>query len=97
MGWERRQRGGRYFTRSIRINGRVRRLYLGAGPFAESVAALYAEHDARRKALAEHRARVLQLESEIDELDHICDDLICASLEQAGFHQHRGLWRRRRG
>jgi len=35
MAWERRQRGGRYYTRTRRINGTRVREYVGTGPLAE--------------------------------------------------------------
>jgi hypothetical protein len=38
MGWEKRERGGLYYTRSRRVDGRVVREYFGTGPLAEIVA-----------------------------------------------------------
>lgn len=100
MAWVKRRRGGRYYVRSVRVGGKVTSEYYGVGPAAEAVAALdaqeRAERAARLKALAEERARVDQIEAELETLDDLCRDLVRASLEEAGYHCHRGQWRRRR-
>ena len=38
MGWEPRERGGPYYTRSRREGGRVAREYVGSGEIAEALA-----------------------------------------------------------
>lgn len=102
MGWERRVRGGLYYTRSRKVHGRVVREYIGSGPTALAIA----QHDAqkRRQAAAERtRERAM-----LDRLDSIegrlhtfiggVEHLMRAELAAAGYHQHdRGEWRRRRG
>lgn len=45
MGWERRQRGGRYYYRSVRRDGRPRKVYLGKG----KAAAMFAQLDAEQQ------------------------------------------------
>jgi len=41
MGWEQRERGGLYYTKSRKVNGRVIREYVGTGPLAELTAEIY--------------------------------------------------------
>jgi hypothetical protein len=99
--WERRQRGGRYYTRSRRINGRIERQYVGTGPFAEFVAQMDALKRQRRKeqnrAMREERESLEALDRSLEELYEAARVLTQATLLAAGFHRHRGEWRKRRG
>ena len=102
MGWERRQRGGRYYTRSKKVNGRVVREYVGKGFTGELAAAADERERAQREAQqAAWRAECERIESAIAPLEEFCDaveTLARASLLLAGYHQHhRGEWRRKRG
>jgi hypothetical protein len=99
--WERRERGGLYYTRSRKENGRVIREYIGGG----TLGALAAQTDAlKRKQREEQTARwreeqeVLDaLEAPVEELSEALDLLVQAALLGAGYRQHnRGEWRRRR-
>lgn len=101
MGWETRERGGRYYTRSRRVAGRVVREYVGTGAFAEAVAAGDAAERAERAAAAaliEHDgARLAPAQAALAELDAAVEGLARAALLGAGYHRHhRGEWRRRR-
>ena len=96
MGWER----GRYYTRSKKVNGRVIREYVGAGRIGE-LASRFDELERERKKLAraEERARRAELDSldaSIDEFCDLTDSLARAALHVAGFHQHKGEWRKQR-
>jgi hypothetical protein len=102
MGWERRTRGGLYYTRSRREGGRVVREYVGAGVAAE----LSARLDAARREKAERQRAEARVEAErldaaeatLDDLCEAADTLAGAALLAAGYHRHdRGEWRRRRG
>ena len=42
MGWETRQRGGRYYIRSKKVKGRVVREYIGGGDLGELASAMEA-------------------------------------------------------
>lgn len=101
MAWETRQRGSRYYTRSRRVNGQVVREYIGAGIIGEIAAAQDARARQQRSTEREDERRVL---AEIEALEHpllglgsVCDALVQSALEKAGFHNHRGQWRKRRG
>ena len=101
MGWETRQRGGRYYTRSRREGGRIVREYIGTGRVAELAALLdEREREEREAARAEDREWRAQIEAADYLIDTLCrgaDVLARATLLAAGYHQHdRGAWRKRR-
>ena len=50
MGWEKRRRGGLYYTRSKKVRGRVVREYVGGGLLGQLAALSDAERRAKRKA-----------------------------------------------
>src|SRR4051812_48497446 len=97
MGWER----GRYYTRSVKVNGRVEREYVGAGLVAE----LAARMDERFRRLREAEREAVRAEkasldppTALDELNALADVLTRAILLASGCRQHkRGEWRKRRG
>jgi hypothetical protein len=96
MGWDR----GRYYSRSRKINGRVVREYVGTGRVAELAAELDAIERQRREA---ERAAWLTKRAELDALDagvatliDLTDLAVAAALLAAGYHNHKGQWRRTR-
>ena len=97
MGWEK----GRYYTRSQKVNGRVVREYVGCG----EIGRLAAELDAMERTRREHERKAWQREKEeIEAFDNaiakVCDlgdKAAKSAMVAAGFHNHRGTWRRRRG
>jgi hypothetical protein len=101
MGWEKRERGGLYYTRSRRVDGRVVREYFGTGPLAEIVALeddlerLQKEEEAAHRK--EERERLEQSVLFLRELDEAAEVLTRAEMLASGCHQHKGQWRRRRG
>ncbi len=102
MAWETRQRGGRYYTRSKKVHGRVIREYVGTGLVGQLAAAADERERAQRQAQqAAWQADQERIESAIAPLEEFCDvveTLARASLLLAGYHRHhRGEWRRRRG
>jgi hypothetical protein len=100
MGWERRQRGGHYFYRSVRINGEPRKIYVGTGPIADSLAKQDAERKARSSA--EHnaaqveRATVAGVDQAMRALTKLTKLLRNATLILSGYHEHHGEWRQRK-
>ena len=102
MAWETRQRGGRYYTRSKKIGGRVVREYVGTGSIGERAATADARARAQRQAQqAAWQAEQERIELALAPLEAFCDvveTLARASLLLAGYHRHhRGEWRRKRG
>ncbi len=101
MAWEKRERGGSYYTRSRKVNGRVVREYVGGGVLGELAARMDAEERRRREddaaAWREERER---LEGLAGLLDGCCEDVETvtrAALIAAGFRRNkRGEWKRRR-
>lgn len=101
MGWETRQRGGRYYTRSRKLGGRVVREYVGTGRVAELAAALDAterrERAATQERLREAAARDAPAFAALADLGAVLNGLAAAFLIEAGYRRHhRGEWRRRR-
>ena len=101
MAWEKRERGGRYYTRSRRVGGRVVREYVGTGALAELVSAHDAQDRANREARAAvwraQRQRLETTEAALNELSDLGEAVAHASLLLAGYRRHhRGEWRQRR-
>jgi hypothetical protein len=104
MAWETRQGQGRYYTRSHREGGRVVREYVGSGPFAELVAEAdaiareerEAEREARRREERAELERLEALAAPVLELSEAAEILARAHLIAAGYHEHKGEWRRAR-
>jgi hypothetical protein len=101
MGWERRERGSSYYTRSKWKGGRVVRQYIGTGPLAEIVARDDELKRLRKQEAAaywkEERERLEQSAGFLRELEEAAEVLTRAELLASGCHEHKGQWRRRRG
>jgi hypothetical protein len=98
MAWESKQRGGQYYYRSRRVGDTVIKQYVGTGPEAERAAA---EDQRRRELAAKQRKEVKMLEAQLSQVKTQVESvrdyselLIAASLLAAGFHYHRGEWRK---
>jgi hypothetical protein len=98
VGWD---KGGRYYTRSKKVRGRVVREYVGTGRVAELAARMdELDRQQRRDDAREWREQKAELESlddTLQELAELTDLLARAVLVAAGYRQHkRGEWRKRR-
>jgi hypothetical protein len=75
MGWEK----GRYYTRSIKVNGRVIREYVGAGEIGEAAYQMDLEEridrEAKRKALDAIRTRDDELDAILEEFCGLAETL----------------------
>lgn len=93
------KRGG-YWYRSRRVGGQVTTEYLGAGPLGELAAMMDGEEQARRreerKAQAAERQAQAAIDRELDAAGAELRGLVREVLRAAGYHQHKGTWRKRR-
>lgn len=100
MGWER--RGDKlYYYQTERENGRVKKRYVGTGEIAETVAHV---DETRRRVREQRRQRGLEelermeaLGDPLLKLEEATDVLARAHLVAAGYHRHKGEWRRECG
>jgi hypothetical protein len=104
MPWERRNRKGSYFTWTICGPQKSRRrLYCGKGgsvgaELAATMLELARLEGRRKRALFEEETTHWRaLEHQLKQLWRSVDFLAKATLISAGFSEHRGEWRRKRG
>ncbi len=96
------RRGGNlYYYQAERIDGRVRKNYVGTGEVAELIAHADATMHRRRAERRERGRAELEetrdLASAADELHEAAEILAAAEMVVAGYRRHKGEWRRRRG
>jgi hypothetical protein len=101
MGWEKRERGGLYYTRTRKVGGRVVREYVGGGTLGHVAALQDAQERCRREEEAalwnEERDSLEALVAPVEDLCEAAEILYRAALLSAGFRRHqRGEWRRKR-
>lgn len=101
MSWETRRNGKRYYYTATRAGSRVVKRYLGAGEFAEAIAAIDGM-DAQRRRIeqeAERSARAVAEEQDRAAVEayEAIETLTRVALLSAGYRpHHRGEWRKRR-
>ena len=99
MGLEKRN-GRVYYYKSRRDGEKVRKVYVGAGDFAHLAAQLdEAERLKREEETTRWRKEKERLEASaafVKELEGAAEILTRAQLLMAGFHKHKGEWRRLR-
>ena len=101
MGWEKRERGGLYYTRTKKVGGRVVREYVGGGTLGHIAALQDAQERQRREEEAtlwkEEHDSLEALVAPVEQLCEATEILYRAALLSAGFRRHqRGEWRRQR-
>ena len=99
MAWERRERGGVYYTRSKKVGGRVIRQYVAGGTLGK-IAALEDEYERLRREedaayWKEETERLKQDAAFLQELEAVTKVLATAHLLAAGYHTHKRQWRLR--
>src|SRR5215213_8568452 len=99
MGWEKRERGGPYYTRTRKIGGRVVREYVGGGTLGHIAALQDAQERRRREEEAalckEERERLEALVAPVEQRCEATEIVYRAALLAAGFRRHqRGEWRK---
>jgi hypothetical protein len=99
VAWERRG-SNLYYYQSERVDGRVRKKYVGTGEVAQAIA--HAD-ETIRQSRAERRERgraqlkeASGLAAAGDELHEAAEILARAQMVAAGYHRHTGEWRMRR-
>jgi hypothetical protein len=99
LAWERRG-SNLYYYQSERIDGRVRKKYVGTGHVAQALA--QADEKIRKSRVAHSKRTRVELEeartlaSAGEELCEAADILAVAELVAAGYHRRKGQWRMRR-
>lgn len=96
MGWDK----GKYYTRSRKVRGRVVREYIGGGRFGLAVAGIDAiervQRLGERKRLLNEKAELETFDDRIAMIVESAEAIAHATLLVAGYHEHRGQWRKRR-
>ena len=98
MGWENRN-GSEYYYRKNRVGKHVYSEYVGTGLLAEWVAEqddLCREQQRQERLVWESmKAEEKKMDSELESVEKLTRSLLRAYLLLAGFHPHKGQWRRR--
>ena len=101
MPWEKRARGGRYYTRSRRHRGKIIRQYLGHGEKGRKAALEDANKRAHRanrtKARRHQQVEYENTLNQVRAFEAVSDQITHAMLQAAGYHAHKGSeWRKKR-
>jgi hypothetical protein len=96
-----RRNGQLYYYRSVRDGEKVRKRYVGAGEFARICSEIdLLRRSSRRAQREQERAELERLEALIApvlEVSEAAEVLAHAHLIAAGYHRHKGEYRRARG
>jgi hypothetical protein len=100
MGWDRKKRGPAtgYFYRSRRINGQLRKEYVGKGrrakQLAEEIAQRRSTRLADRRQIEEERTLLAPAKTTAETFRSLVLLLTRVTLLLSGWHEHHGDWRR---
>ena len=99
MAWE--KRGGRsYYYLKKREGARVRSLYIGRGDLAQTCADTAEDDRQEQECMRAHKRRARQAEADIDrqlkDAEAVLAAVVNAALHAAGYHNHKGQWRKKR-
>ena len=94
MPWEQRNHKPYYYHKR-RQGQRVISEYVGAGQLAETVAAFDQCLRQARQSERQAQAALQTLHAEVDQVCDLIQILTQASLLTAGFHTHKGQWRKK--
>lgn len=101
MAWEKRKRGGAYYVTKFRVGNKVYSRYVGTGEegrLCSQMQALFNEKAlCRLEKIQAQRAEYLRRESIIRDYRETVRSAFVLHMEAAGYHYHRGEWRKRRG
>ena len=100
MAWENRN-GNWYYYRKRREGRRVISEYVGAGS-AGKLAEMFDGEDLqeaayKRRELLKIKQKELAMDDQVKEVDRRTRAILRACLLLAGYHAHKGQWRKRRG
>jgi hypothetical protein len=95
MAWQSRP-AGKFYYRSIRVNGKVRSVYIGTGAKAEAVFAEVERRRVERCTQQQHRDHLQTQSTDPQQLNLSSSLLTDASFLIAGYWQHaNGDWRKK--
>jgi hypothetical protein len=91
---------GPYYYRHVRVNGQVRKVYVGRGQAAKAAAQETERRRQQRQAEREQQdrdlARLTDAERSLEDLQRLVTLLVRMTLEKANFRYVRGHWRKKR-
>lgn len=95
------QRGGRFYYYEKRREGRrVVSRYIGGGELALIATEINTQDRQERKRQRQEQRKTQNEQNEIDQelarTETVLATIVRAVLRSAGFHQHKGQWRKRR-
>jgi hypothetical protein len=100
MAWEYRHgKTKKYFYKSRKVNGKVKKEYYGCGRTAELFAAADAERKFRLEQARMGRERLDELDRQITEFCQVVDGIAIGFLVSQGYYRHKGNfldWRKRK-